>query len=298
VRKCRVVQRSEEEVRREIGGRIRRARVALGVTIQEFSERAAIHMSQVSRFENGQRLPDAMSLMRLAKALAVTTDWILTGEEGDTSGVVPPPAPRLPPGLDMTLSGFLQAVSESGLARWAATAPKNQSPTLGEALEALEALAAEPAGTGTDRTWAWVPVLQELRGKEPNRINPALFAHASKASARTGELVASLLTDRSEGRTLSRRKDILRRLEELGASVTADGLGEELAAALNSPRFVYSDVVIGLAQAMRVSKPAADAFDAFVAGAYREHVRALKATPTAEAPAKSVQTAKGRRKVE
>ena len=154
-------EEADAEFRRGVGSRIRQARTMRGLSLNGLGSAANTHLSQVVRFEKGARLPDASTIVRLAAALEVSIDWILTGRDFAGRKLVPSSPPlSLPPGLEMTLSGFLQAVTNSGLAHWAATASKKQSPTLGEALEALEVLKGletldvAPDGPGVDLTWA------------------------------------------------------------------------------------------------------------------------------------------------
>lgn len=61
-----------------------RLRSSLGSTPkQEFAEALEIWPNQLSRYLNGQ-LPEAPILVRMAKALGVTVDWLLTGH-GESS---------------------------------------------------------------------------------------------------------------------------------------------------------------------------------------------------------------------
>jgi len=233
------VSDTEEEFRARVGERLRSARVNRGLTVNEFARLASVHASQISRFETGQRLPDAMTLVRLGSALNVPIDWILTGQTGETLGAVPPPPPP-PRGLDLTLPGFLQVVSERGLARWSAEARKGEVPTVGEALHAVDLLQRSPdlANEKGEPRMGWGALFQNARSGSalPTRASGSalptraeLFAHVARASDRTVALAASLLFDiAAGGGSVPAGK-----LEELRASASADDLGDALIGALS-----------------------------------------------------------------
>lgn len=66
---------------RKFGYRIRTARLNAGLKQTELAE--AVHTNHViiSRWENGHVLPGAYSIYKLAKALKVSADYLVLGEE-------------------------------------------------------------------------------------------------------------------------------------------------------------------------------------------------------------------------
>lgn len=66
--------------RLEFGDRVRERRQALGWTKSRLADEAGIDVSQVSRIERGvTTAPSPDKITRLARALGVSTDWLLTG---------------------------------------------------------------------------------------------------------------------------------------------------------------------------------------------------------------------------
>lgn len=71
---------------KEIGARIRKRRIEMGLAQQALRERTQLHSvyitrSQYSRIEGGERLPVASEIIALADALKVTCSWLLFGHE-------------------------------------------------------------------------------------------------------------------------------------------------------------------------------------------------------------------------
>ncbi len=64
----------------EFGTRLKRLREARGLTQRQLAERIDIEPAQVTRYERGQFLPNAESLVALSKVLQVETDFLLKGE--------------------------------------------------------------------------------------------------------------------------------------------------------------------------------------------------------------------------
>jgi transcriptional regulator with XRE-family HTH domain len=64
-----------------LGRRIRRRRRHLDLSQEALAERADIHRTQVSLFENGERMPLAVTLVKLAAALSVSVDQLIEGIE-------------------------------------------------------------------------------------------------------------------------------------------------------------------------------------------------------------------------
>ena len=159
--------RADEELRREIGARVRSARLAVGVSsLRQFAGIVGIDPSQLSRLETGERLPDAGTLLRLRAALKVSIDWLLTGQ-AEVAG--PLPVASSPPGLDLAFSGFRLAAHESGLTLWATGARRDDAPTVGEALQALDAIRRNPelSESSGHPKGGWTALLKSLRSRKP-----------------------------------------------------------------------------------------------------------------------------------
>lgn len=62
-----------------IGGRIREARMNLGMGTREFADRHGFQLAEVSQWERGTRPPKPEKLARLAKALEVSVTWLKEG---------------------------------------------------------------------------------------------------------------------------------------------------------------------------------------------------------------------------
>lgn len=66
---------------REIGGRIRKLREARDLTQEALAERAGISPTYQSRIELGDKRPSLGVLVRIATALDITVDRLLTGSQ-------------------------------------------------------------------------------------------------------------------------------------------------------------------------------------------------------------------------
>jgi len=60
--------------------RLRKLREARGLTQRQLAERIQIEVAQVTRYERGQFLPNAETLISLARVLQVGLDFLLLGE--------------------------------------------------------------------------------------------------------------------------------------------------------------------------------------------------------------------------
>lgn len=79
----------------EFGTRLRKLREARGLTQRQLADRIDIEPAQVTRYERGQFLPNAETLVTLSKVLQVETDFLLKGE-GRTSSIPDDPITDLP----------------------------------------------------------------------------------------------------------------------------------------------------------------------------------------------------------
>jgi transcriptional regulator with XRE-family HTH domain len=60
--------------------RLRKTREARGLTQRELGDRIKMEPTQVTRYERGQFLPNADTLVSIAQVLQVSVDFLLTGE--------------------------------------------------------------------------------------------------------------------------------------------------------------------------------------------------------------------------
>jgi transcriptional regulator with XRE-family HTH domain len=73
-------------VTRQLGRRIRRRRQFLDLSQEALADRAGMHHTQISLYEQGRRMPLASTLIKLAAALAVSVDQLLVGVEWKVPG--------------------------------------------------------------------------------------------------------------------------------------------------------------------------------------------------------------------
>lgn len=74
-----------------IGKRIKQRRKELGLTQAMIQQQTGISAGNLSDFERGDKLPSALSLLRLSEALNCTTDWILKGTGAAANQEIHPP---------------------------------------------------------------------------------------------------------------------------------------------------------------------------------------------------------------
>ena len=74
---------SNDPVLTEIGQRIYQCRKKLGLTQEELSEAADVTPQFVSYAESGKRAMRVDNIVKLAKALRVSVDYLLTGDRVD-----------------------------------------------------------------------------------------------------------------------------------------------------------------------------------------------------------------------
>jgi transcriptional regulator with XRE-family HTH domain len=64
-----------------IGGRIRERRAALNLTQTELARRLETDAITVSRWERDNSIPRTDTLEKIARAIDVSIDWLVTGSE-------------------------------------------------------------------------------------------------------------------------------------------------------------------------------------------------------------------------
>jgi transcriptional regulator with XRE-family HTH domain len=65
------------EPREQFGANLRRARLAAGLSQEGLSQRSGLHLTEISRLENGQRDPRLSTIVRVAAGLALPSAALL-----------------------------------------------------------------------------------------------------------------------------------------------------------------------------------------------------------------------------
>jgi transcriptional regulator with XRE-family HTH domain len=98
---------------------VRRAREILGLKQQDLADEVGCTAQHISRIELDQAAPSVQTLLRISRALGVTTDYLLTGRETvplDASGAI-----RAVPGISAAakrhLIGVLGELRSTGSTR-------------------------------------------------------------------------------------------------------------------------------------------------------------------------------------
>jgi len=68
-----------------IGMRIKSLRKARNITQLQLSEATSIHRGNVGKYESDKVAPSAQSIIELARYFDVSCDWLLTGQDANTS---------------------------------------------------------------------------------------------------------------------------------------------------------------------------------------------------------------------
>ena len=72
-----------------VGERIKERRVELSWTQEQLAQKAGISKSFLSELENSKRSVSADNLLDIARALGVSLDYLMTGEEGEETETRP-----------------------------------------------------------------------------------------------------------------------------------------------------------------------------------------------------------------
>lgn len=70
---------------KQLADRLLEARKNKGISQQELAKLAKVHFTNVGKYERGEAVPAADILNRIAKALEVTTDFLMNGTMQDKS---------------------------------------------------------------------------------------------------------------------------------------------------------------------------------------------------------------------
>lgn len=65
------------EPREQFGANLRRARLAAGLSQERLSELCGVHLTEISRLENGQRDPRLSTIVRVAAGLGLPSAALL-----------------------------------------------------------------------------------------------------------------------------------------------------------------------------------------------------------------------------
>jgi len=76
----------DSRVMRQLGRRVKRRRNFLDLSQEALAERAGIHRTQISLYENGERMPLASSLIKLAAALGISVGQLVVGIDWEVTG--------------------------------------------------------------------------------------------------------------------------------------------------------------------------------------------------------------------
>jgi transcriptional regulator with XRE-family HTH domain len=72
-------------MKQQLPDRLLEARKKKGVSQQDLAKQAKVHFTNLGKYERGESVPAADILNRIAKALDVTTDYLLNGTMQDKS---------------------------------------------------------------------------------------------------------------------------------------------------------------------------------------------------------------------
>jgi transcriptional regulator with XRE-family HTH domain len=76
----------DNRVMRQLGRRIKRRRNFLDLSQDALAERAGIHRTQISFYENGERMPLTSTLIKLAAALGISVGQLVVGIDWEVTG--------------------------------------------------------------------------------------------------------------------------------------------------------------------------------------------------------------------
>jgi transcriptional regulator with XRE-family HTH domain len=84
----------DNRVMRQLGRRIKRRRNFLELSQESLAERADLHRTLISSYENGERMPFTSTLIKLAAALGISTGRLVVGIEWEVVAGPPLRDPR------------------------------------------------------------------------------------------------------------------------------------------------------------------------------------------------------------
>jgi len=63
----------------EFKDRLKQARSAKGISQSKLADKVGVHVTNISRYERGENKPTSQVLTKLASALQVSTDYLMSG---------------------------------------------------------------------------------------------------------------------------------------------------------------------------------------------------------------------------
>ena len=120
-----------------------------GTSERAFAATVLGNPTAIGRARASGSVPSADRAIEIAKALGVTVEWLVLGQGPAAASVEGMAEPDqsfevVVATQEVTLLGFLADIERLGLARWAARAPREQTPTLAEAAKAIRILEVAP----------------------------------------------------------------------------------------------------------------------------------------------------------
>lgn len=70
------------DMRKLVGGNVKNARIAAGMTQEELAERSGFSQQYISGLERGQRNPTIVSIYELGQALGVSHEQLVAARSG------------------------------------------------------------------------------------------------------------------------------------------------------------------------------------------------------------------------
>jgi len=67
----------------EFKDRLKQARNTKGISQSKLADKVGVHVTNISRYERGENKPTSQVLTRLASALQVSTDFLMSGSTDD-----------------------------------------------------------------------------------------------------------------------------------------------------------------------------------------------------------------------
>jgi len=80
----------DTEVERQIGARIRRRRLQIGISQEALGGEVGVSFQQIQKYERGIDRISASRLLRVVQALGVTPAWLLDGLDADDAAATEP----------------------------------------------------------------------------------------------------------------------------------------------------------------------------------------------------------------
>lgn len=86
-----MTDKPENNLKSEIGKRIRAQREGLKLSVQLVAEQLGVALSTLQAWENEDREPSATHILKLSECLKVSVEWLITGDEKNDALQLPAP---------------------------------------------------------------------------------------------------------------------------------------------------------------------------------------------------------------